>query len=472
MYDIYTSRMIDHCSTEDFNVLCKIFLGENIRDEGVLQRDIGDSEICIKLKNLGLIQESTWYNHELYHTTNKGSKIAFEIVGKKIKNLFNDPDYDKGLHRTDLIGIILSKLSENEEHLFPVHQPDYSTIYQKLLECEIFNREYDQIFTFFSEYGLFVKVHNYVSTRGGITRKKYWVTAPRALDILQSGYQEGLTEATEYLLLIYDVLINFYSWLEMSKYETGYFTRIKRIHNSGISKDELNHELMILNQEGIITRAENITGDNRPFEIIYGNRYLEYVDDNYLKNACNSVLTKSASFKNVQPTALTQETSIQLQDTITVSHNEPSTRIFIVHGHAEDIFNSAARVVDKLGLESVILKEEASRGRTIIEKFEDEASTAGFAIVCITPDDEGRQIGDEMLNRRARQNVILELGYFYAKLGRGKVVALYKSEKNFELPSDISGIIRLEYDRRGAWKNELVKELKAAGYQVTADNLP
>ena len=69
-----------------------------------------------------------------------------------------------------------------------------------------------------------------------------------------------------------------------------------------------------------------------------------------------------------------------------------------------------------------------------------------------------------MLNHCARQNVILELGYFLAKLGRSRVCALY--EKGVEIPSDYQGVLFIEIDERGRWKFDLAQEMKAAGLQI------
>ena len=64
---------------------------------------------------------------------------------------------------------------------------------------------------------------------------------------------------------------------------------------------------------------------------------------------------------------------------------------------------------------------------------------AGFAIILLTPDDTGGKVGDTP-RPRARQNVILELGYFIGKLGRDKVCALATSA-DMEIPSDMAGIL-------------------------------
>jgi predicted nucleotide-binding protein len=58
----------------------------------------------------------------------------------------------------------------------------------------------------------------------------------------------------------------------------------------------------------------------------------------------------------------------------------------------------------------IILHEQPNQGKTLIEKFEAH-SDVGFAVVLLTDDDLGGRKGGEQ-NPRARQNVVLELGYF------------------------------------------------------------
>jgi predicted nucleotide-binding protein len=71
--------------------------------------------------------------------------------------------------------------------------------------------------------------------------------------------------------------------------------------------------------------------------------------------------------------------------------------------------------------------ERADRGRTIIEKFEAHAGQVGSAIVLLTSDDKGGAVGKPQ-QRRARQNVVLELGFFLATLGRERVVILHEQD--------------------------------------------
>jgi predicted nucleotide-binding protein len=137
-----------------------------------------------------------------------------------------------------------------------------------------------------------------------------------------------------------------------------------------------------------------------------------------------------------------------------------SSEVFIVHGHDEAMKQSVARFIEKSGLKTVILSEQPDHGKTVIEKFEKFASVSAYAIVLLSPDDFGGTDA-AALNRRARQNVILELGYFIGRLGRERVCAIKRGE--VELPSDILGIVWKSFDSHDGWKLALYRELKAAG---------
>ena len=133
---------------------------------------------------------------------------------------------------------------------------------------------------------------------------------------------------------------------------------------------------------------------------------------------------------------------------------------------------AVARILEKIGLEPIILHEKPNTGRTIIEKFTDY-SNVGFAVVLLTPDDKGYAIsaGIESAKHRARQNVIMELGYFLGKLGRESVMVIHTEEENFEIPSDYSGVLFVPFDSKGRWQFDLIKELRACGYDVDANKL-
>lgn len=140
-----------------------------------------------------------------------------------------------------------------------------------------------------------------------------------------------------------------------------------------------------------------------------------------------------------------------------------TNKIFIVHGHDGEARESVARFLSQIGFDPIILHEQANRGRTIIEKVEAN-SDVSFAVVLLTPDDFGKAKDSPELEPRARQNVLLELGYFIGRLGRENVCALKKG--SLEIPSDFAGVVWETMDTTNGWKQSLGRELEAAGHNI------
>lgn len=149
-------------------------------------------------------------------------------------------------------------------------------------------------------------------------------------------------------------------------------------------------------------------------------------------------------------------------------------KIFIVHGHDNEIKESVARFIEKIGLEAIILHEKPNRGSNSIFSKLKNNSDVTFAVVLLSGDDYGYSKEESAKSKklRARQNVIFELGYFLAHLGENKVYALKEDGVDFEMHSDFSGIVYGLYQRNNSnWKNQLSRELLAAGLRIDSNKL-
>jgi hypothetical protein len=138
--------------------------------------------------------------------------------------------------------------------------------------------------------------------------------------------------------------------------------------------------------------------------------------------------------------------------------------IFVVHGSKEGIKEQVVRFLGQLLPEQtpvLVLHEQPNRGRTLIEKFEQTAQEAKYAIVLLTADDEGKAVGAPDFELRGRQNVVFELGFFFGKLDRARVAVLY--EDSVARPSDIDGLVYIPLDEKGGWKIQLAREMRDAG---------
>lgn len=183
--------------------------------------------------------------------------------------------------------------------------------------------------------------------------------------------------------------------------------------------------------------------------------YLEEIEDDCAENASSEV---SGMSKNI---------SDEVTSAIKNVNSARKKKVFIVHGHDDALKQEVARIIEKQGLEAIILSEQVNNGKTIIEKIEENADVDA-AICLFTGDDYGRAKGTEAEKNklRARQNVVFEAGYFMGKLGRENVIIV--ADKNLEMPSDMQGVV---YTDAGNWKTEVLQGLDKIGYSIDFNKL-
>lgn len=152
------------------------------------------------------------------------------------------------------------------------------------------------------------------------------------------------------------------------------------------------------------------------------------------------------------------------------------TKVFVVYGRDTTARDQLERMLRRWDLDPVILDQEASGGATtLIEKLEKYRKDVEYAVVLATPDDEGHLRGfPEQIKKRARQNVVLELGMMLGHLPRERIAVIQKDlpEDEWEPPSDIKGIVYLSYKEKvDDVRVDLYKELLAVGINIDPNKL-
>lgn len=195
--------------------------------------------------------------------------------------------------------------------------------------------------------------------------------------------------------------------------------------------------------------------------------YAPGADDIRIKACCDGLKKTKDVFKDYL-TEIKEEILEKDEESEKTAHTKLShqnNKVFVVHGHDEALKEKVARLLEKQGLEAIILSEQANKGETIIEKFE-ENSDVGAAICLFTGDDIGKEKSEAVEKQRARQNVVYEAGYFMGKLGRERVIMLV--DEGIELPSDLQGVV---YTDSESWKTEVLQELQSIGYEIDFNKL-
>ena len=180
-------------------------------------------------------------------------------------------------------------------------------------------------------------------------------------------------------------------------------------------------------------------------------------DDHYARDVTGTVLGKA---KDLTPAKINTFSKEKV--------NDNCKNVFIVHGREDGLKNEVARFIEKIGLNAIILHEQASSSMTVIEKLEKHTDVC-FAVILYTACDIGSIKEPLVYKPRARQNVVFEHGYLIGKLSRKNVCALV--EESVELPSDIAGIVFTQHDKNGMWKYTIAKEMKAAGINIDLNKI-
>ncbi len=168
----------------------------------------------------------------------------------------------------------------------------------------------------------------------------------------------------------------------------------------------------------------------------------------------------------------TEKNMLPSQSTRSASGNL-GRRIIVVSGVDNEMKQALTGALTKLLLIPVIMCEEPSQGRKIVENFSRDYADVVFAVVLLSPDDFAYAKNESAIKHKLRpqQEVVFELGFLLGKLGNGNVLVFFKECANFEIPTDFEGIKVTAFDDRDSWKLALIRELSNCGLAVDGDRI-
>ncbi len=440
-----------------YKIYKKLFLSEIIKISISNDNFLKDyDEINIFYKDLS----TNSYLKELYKIIKPYYKISG--MNSKIRDDFNSDDFK--IQTTNLINNLKSNHIVNSD--FPVdklvkelHETMPSELEKPLLSKHIFNhidnklnipiesKKFFDLLLFKRYLSLTAKSHNAILTNIGMHGLPLYEVEFSKYNLPLFKYclnQIGI--AKHILLKISDSqIIEIKSWPEFQAFLQFYFKIINEAKEVEQAKSIFTSKILIFSE--LIYSLKTLKDYNCPNQI---NKFedIRILFRDLLKNEPLALFLESF-YKRILVKNTHKKNSMKNEKTV-----------FLVHGRDEALKETIARFLEKNHINVIILHEQPNHGQTIIEKFELYANV-DYAIFLLTADDEGKLKGDTNFKLRARQNVILELGYFFAKLGRKKTCAII--DKDVETPSDISGIL---YLNREHWQLGLIKEMNPLGFNL------
>ena len=142
-----------------------------------------------------------------------------------------------------------------------------------------------------------------------------------------------------------------------------------------------------------------------------------------------------------------------------------NNRIFVVHTRNDLMKEQVVAVLKEFQLTPIFTQSPMNVKKPMAQKVT-EFSGVTSAIFLLTGDDfvYGKEEKPHNAFLKVKQNIVFELGYWVAKLGRPNVVAVYLKQKTFRPPTEYFDAIYIPYDKKSPWKPELISRLKDMGY--------
>jgi hypothetical protein len=288
---------LEKLTSELEDELRKIYIGQNIREEGVLQ-SVADRQKATLLLSKGLIQEKVWYNHHLYLTTAEGDRLAKRLLEDRMSSTINRYILESSI--SDLPKKVIQFVIRryfSEGLTFPATKPEFNEIYDPWTNKIVSDK---QVWTLCSEFvqalkniSLCVVTNYYVSTRGGKTREPYYVISPEVRKFLLLKFPDpDFLSKEERNMKIFEILIRVKNILEISNLEFIRQRLYELLNLHDVSENELASIVDSMSELGITSKYMGLLSPEKPFEINDLSRFDIYLDSQIVRPVIELLLEK------------------------------------------------------------------------------------------------------------------------------------------------------------------------------------
>jgi hypothetical protein len=286
--------MID-LPAQSLEVLVKIYIGQNIRNEGILQREVKEKDQTTMLLSKGLISENHWYLDQ-FTTSEKGSETASVIVRRRIEEKSEQLTAKVSEIPKRVLGFFVKRYV-SKDLAFRASKPSLpypllSSLWEEymLADSRIWSLR-DKFFSALELCGLCVKTHYYVATRGGEPRGLNYVISPEIREFLVQHFSTpDFSQEEENTIRVYPVLKRLEFIISMNDLDSLRQQYYQLLKDSSVSEEQLAGVVDAANKVGVTSEYRGLLSERKPFEISEVSRFEAYLDQSLLQPAVNILL--------------------------------------------------------------------------------------------------------------------------------------------------------------------------------------
>jgi predicted nucleotide-binding protein len=151
--------------------------------------------------------------------------------------------------------------------------------------------------------------------------------------------------------------------------------------------------------------------------------------------------------------------------------SELQRRILVVPGSDQLVNDEVLAFLSSVSAEIVKKDDDRRRGESLLDHL-NRCGAMDFAVVILAADFffYPRTQKPDSARLMAAQEIVFQMGYLVAKLGRERVVILYQESDHFRRPTDYFDIYYVPVTSNAVWKTDLAKRLKACGIAAPSES--
>ena len=284
-------------SVREQEVLLKIYVGQNIRKEGILQSDIPAKKETQTLLSMNLIEENNWYLRQ-FLTTDLGSQVAKKLILERIMQTQGQLQKKISHIPKRVLGFFIAR-HVSKRLTFSMEKPSWSLEWEDLvLASGRIWILFDTFLKALESLGLCVKAYNYVSTRGGERRDLCYVISAEIQQFLTDRYIPfDFTPDEESALGVYPVLMqaNMILTGEDVDYVRQEFYNLLR--DGSVTEKHLAAIIGETRKAGITGEYRGLFSKDKPFDIIDQKRFEMHLYQNIIDPAIDILLEQRPALR-------------------------------------------------------------------------------------------------------------------------------------------------------------------------------
>ena len=277
-------------SPSEKEVLLRIYIGQNIREEGILQSGISQKEEIKTLLSKNLIKENHWYLDQ-FLTSHEGSALAKKLVMERIAETQGQLQHRIQHIPKRILGFFIQRYI-SKRLVFSTQKPSLSDSWEdRILTDGRIWVMWNEMWSVLESLGFSVRAYSYVSSRGGELRDLCYVISSEVKESLVTRHLAfDFAPEEESRLNLYPVVATgsrIVTSMNVDEARQGFLQLLK---DHSVDETQVAEIINEMSRDKITSEYRGLLSENKPFDVADQRRLQTYLDMTIIEPATKTLL--------------------------------------------------------------------------------------------------------------------------------------------------------------------------------------